>query len=172
MKNIFQIIGSTYLFRKIFQEMASLNQATYGTLSRLKTGAIFPEVQNQNCYVSFSAVIKYPERIQIGYGLRVGPECILGAMGGISLGDNVRLSKGVIVETGGLDTSREHPPYTHVAKPIKIESGVWIGANAIILGGVTIGRNAVIGAGSIVTKNVPENMIFAGNPAKAIKKRV
>lgn len=53
-------------------------------------------------------------------------------------------------------------------KPIRIKKGAFIGANTIILKGVTIGENAVLGAGSVVTKNVPDNEIWAGNPAKRI----
>jgi acetyltransferase-like isoleucine patch superfamily enzyme len=46
---------------------------------------------------------------------------------------------------------------------------VWIGSNSTILSGVTIGDNAVIGAGSVVTKDIPENMIAVGTPAKAVR---
>ena len=55
-------------------------------------------------------------------------------------------------------------------KPIKFEDNVWIGDSAIICKGVTIGKNSIIGAGAVVTKNVPENCVFAGNPAKLVKK--
>lgn len=53
--------------------------------------------------------------------------------------------------------------------PIVIEKNVWIGAGAIILPGVTIGENSVIGAGSIVTKNIPKNMLAYGSPCKVIR---
>ena len=53
--------------------------------------------------------------------------------------------------------------------PIVIEENVFVGAHSIILKGVRIGQNAVIGAGSVVTKNVPQNEIWAGNPARFIK---
>ena len=56
------------------------------------------------------------------------------------------------------------------SKTVKICENVWIGESAIILPGVEIGKNSIIGAGSVVTKNVPENCIVAGNPAKIIKK--
>ena len=54
-------------------------------------------------------------------------------------------------------------------KPVIIKRGAFIGAHSIILKGVTIGENSVIGAGSVVTKSVPSNEIWAGNPAKYLK---
>jgi acetyltransferase-like isoleucine patch superfamily enzyme len=54
--------------------------------------------------------------------------------------------------------------------PIIIGNNVWIGSNSTILPGVVIGDNSIIGAGSVVTKNVPSNVIVAGVPAKVIKK--
>lgn len=54
---------------------------------------------------------------------------------------------------------------------VKIGNNVWIGGRVIILKGVTIGDNVVVGAGSIVTKDIPNNAIVAGNPAKIIKMR-
>jgi len=54
-------------------------------------------------------------------------------------------------------------------KPIHIKKGAWVSSGAIILGGVTIGENAVIGAGSVVTKDIDDDAIVAGNPAKLIK---
>ena len=53
---------------------------------------------------------------------------------------------------------------------VKIENNVWIGAGAILLPGVTIGDNTVIGAGSIVTKDIPENVIAVGNPCRVMRK--
>jgi len=55
-------------------------------------------------------------------------------------------------------------------KPIVLEDNVWIGDSAIICKGVTIGKNSIIGAGAVVTKEVPPNCIYAGNPARLVKK--
>lgn len=56
-----------------------------------------------------------------------------------------------------------------IAKPVNIGDDVWIGGNVTILPGVTIGNNVVIGAGAVVTKDVPDNVVVAGVPAKVVK---
>ena len=55
-------------------------------------------------------------------------------------------------------------------KPVKICQNAWLGENIAVLSGVTIGKNSIIGANSVVSKNIPENCIAVGNPAKVIKK--
>ncbi len=73
----------------------------------------------------------------------------------------MRLSKGVLIETAGLDFNKD-PPFEHIAKPIRIERGVWLGAGSMVLGGVTIGENSVIGAGAVVRKNIPSLSLVTG----------
>ena len=53
--------------------------------------------------------------------------------------------------------------------PVKIGNGVWIGSNVVVLPGVTIGDNTVIGAGSVVTKDIPANVVAVGNPCKVLR---
>ena len=55
------------------------------------------------------------------------------------------------------------------AKPVTVEDGCWIGANAVILPGVTVGKNSVVGAGSVVTRDVPPGVFAAGNPCRVIR---
>jgi maltose O-acetyltransferase len=105
--------------------------------------------------------IKYPENISFGNYVAIGPYCCLGAKSPIIIGDYVRISRGAILETAGLNM-RSPKPYQHLSKPITISNGVWIGSNAIILGGVTIGADAVIGAGTVVTKDVPAGVVMVG----------
>ena len=65
---------------------------------------------------------------------------------------------------------KDRPPRPDItAKPVLIKDNVWIGFNAVILKGVTIGENSVIAAGAVVTKDVPANVVFAGNPGVIVK---
>lgn len=115
----------------------------------------------------WSTEIKYPHNIQLGKNVAIGPHCTLGAMSPINIGDFVRISRGAVIETAGLDFSSGRP-YKHQSRAIIIENGVWIGSNAIILGGVNIGENAIIGAGAVVSRDVPANMIAVGAPMRLI----
>ena len=58
---------------------------------------------------------------------------------------------------------------TQFSFPIRIEDDVWTGANVVILPGVAIGKNSVIGAGSVVTKDIPENVVAVGNPCRVLR---
>lgn len=55
------------------------------------------------------------------------------------------------------------------AKPIKVGNNVWIGGNVVVLPGVAIGDNTIVGAGSVVTKDIPPNVVAVGNPCRVIK---
>jgi acetyltransferase-like isoleucine patch superfamily enzyme len=129
--------------------------------SAARTAALFPTAEG--CFCHWSAEVKYPERVQLGRGVIIGPRCTIGAASQIWLGDHVHLSKGVYVETGGLDFSAPLP-YPHAHKPITIGEGVWIGADAIVLGGVTVGAGSIIGAGAVVRHDVPPRSIVTGQP--------
>lgn len=89
----------------------------------------------------------------------------------ISIGDNVTITSGVRIVTHDGSTclvkDSNNSRYFYYA-PVEIGSNVFIGLNSIIMPGVKIGDNVIIGAGSVVTKNIPDNSVFAGNPAKYI----
>lgn len=86
----------------------------------------------------------------------------------IGNGCHIYASNHVFADTSIPISMQGHKNYPN----IHIEKGVWIGSNVIILPGVRIGNNTVIGAGSVVTKSVPAHSLYAGNPAKLIKKIV
>lgn len=80
-------------------------------------------------------------------------------------------SKNSYTATHPLDPKhrQDNDDYHELALPVTIGNNVWIGGKAIICPGVTIGDNSVIGAGSVVVKDVPANVVVAGNPAKIIR---
>ena len=92
---------------------------------------------------------------------------------GITIEDNVLIGSGVHFYSINHTFSNVNIPIIDQghdpSKEIIVESGSWIGANAIILPGVVIGRNSVIGAGSIVTKSIPSGVVAVGSPARIIK---
>ncbi len=92
----------------------------------------------------------------------------------VYIGKNVNIGGDVrIYDTDFHSIKYEHrmeKPDKHIqSKPVLIKDGVWIGASSIILKGVIIGSNSIVGAGSVVTKSIPENQIWAGNPARFIR---
>ena len=79
------------------------------------------------------------------------------------------INDGARILTGSHDI--ESPDYDHVFKPIVIEDYAWIASGAILLQGVTIGRRAIVAAGAVVARDVPQDMVVAGNPARIVKNR-
>ena len=92
--------------------------------------------------------------------------------GNITIHNDAHIASGVRLLTHRLDTNNPDREDIHfIEGHITIGEHAFIGSGAIITGEVTIGRSAIIGAGSVVTRSVPEYEIWAGNPAKLIKKR-
>lgn len=89
----------------------------------------------------------------------------------ITLGNNVHITDGVkfITHDGGTLLFRNIIPDLEITKPIVIGNDVYIGNNVIILPGVKIGNNVVIGAGAVVTKDIPNNVVIGGVPARILK---
>jgi len=103
--------------------------------------------------------------------LLIGDNCgfsgtTIGCFDKIILGNNVKCGANTLITDSDwhLDDLR-----VGKSKEVIIKDNVWLGYGVIVLKGVTIGENSVIGAGSVVTKNVPSNVIAAGNPCKVIK---
>lgn len=112
--------------------------------------------------------INYGKHTKIGKNVFINFDCVFLDLGGILIEDNVLIAPKVSLLTEGHPTSIEDR-HSLIPKPIHIKKNVWIGANATILQGVTIGENAIVAAGSVVSKDVPDNTIVGGIPARIIK---
>lgn len=114
--------------------------------------------------------IRYARRI----GVHVGEECRLYSTNFgsepflVKIGNRVTVTSGVkfLTHDGSVGLFFDHGKRYQRYAPVTIGNDVFIGVNSLIMPGVTIGNRVVIGAGSIVTKNIPDNSVFAGNPSQ------
>jgi maltose O-acetyltransferase len=113
----------------------------------------------------------YGKHTFIGKDFYANFDCIFLDVNIITIGDNVIFGPRVGLYTTGhpidADIRNEELEF---GLPIKIGNNVWVGGNAIVMPDVTIGDNSIIGAGSVVTKDIPENVIAVGNPCKVVRK--
>lgn len=108
------------------------------------------------------------KNITIGKNVFINMCCRFQDQGGITIGDGCFIGHNVTIATLNHDINVDCRPDMYPA-PVKIEQNVWIGSDCTILPGVTIGTGSVIGAGSVVTKDIPQHCIGAGNPCKVIR---
>lgn len=122
-------------------------------------------------------IIEPPFACDYGYNIEVGENffanmnCVILDGAKVRIGDNAFIAPNVGIYTAGhpLDVEQRNKGLEY-AYPVTIGDNVWIGAGVHILPGVTVGDNVVIGAGSVVTKNIPSNVLAVGNPCRVIRK--
>lgn len=112
----------------------------------------------------------YGKHIHIGEHFYANYDCVMLDGGGITIGDHVFLAPQVCIYTAThpIDAGARNAELEY-AKPVKIGSSVWIGGNTVINPGVTIGDNVVIGSGSVVTRDIPSNVIAVGSPCRVLR---
>lgn len=120
--------------------------------------------------------ITSPFYCDLGYNIEIGDHFFANHNLTILDGAKVKIGNNVFIAPNCCLSTAEHPldyeqrnAGIEYALPIEIEDNVWIGANVTILSQVKIGKNTVIGAGSVVTKDIPENVIAVGNPCKILR---
>lgn len=111
----------------------------------------------------------FGKNITVGKNVFINACCHFQDHGGVSLGDGCQIGHNVVFATLNHGLAPEDRQTTYPA-PITLGKNVWVGSNSTILQDVTIGDNAVIAAGAVVTKDVPENTIVGGVPARIIRK--
>lgn len=130
---------------------------------------LFAEM-GDNCYIEPPLHANWGKHTHLGNWVYANFNLTLVDDTDIYIGDNVMFAPNVTVATAGHpidpDLRRDAAQFNI---PVKIGNNVWIGANSVILPGVTIGDNTVIGAGSVVTKDIPENVVAFGNPCRVVR---
>ena len=179
-----------FLKTLIYSSWISVNFKNFG-----KNSLIYPNCDlvggkyisiGENCRISSGSVLtawdehnnkQFTPKIKIGNSVYIGSDCHISSINKIIIGDNVLTGKKVTIVDNShgqtiLSSLSIPPAYRQLFSngPIQIDEGVWIGDKVTILSNVHIGKNSIIGANSVVTKDVPENCIVGGIPAKIIIK--
>ena len=124
----------------------------------------------QKFYIENPFTCDYGSNIYWGENSYANFGCIILDAAPVYIGENVMMAPSVKLLTATHPIEfKERNSGLEFAKSITIGDNVWIGGGAIINPGVTIGKNSVIGSGSVVTKDIPENVVAAGNPCKVLK---
>lgn len=123
-----------------------------------KTGKNFNIMPNFYCDYGFNIII--------GENFYSNHNLVILDANKVTFGNNVKIGPNCGFYTSGHPLDKETRKNLEFAKPITIGNDVWIGGNVCVMPGVTIGDNTVIGAGSVVTKDIPSNVIAVGNPCR------
>jgi len=127
---------------------------------------LFGDRLGEGSYVAAPVAGAALDRVVIGKDVYINTNSLLMARGGITIED------GVMIAANAQIISNNHDPHdlqVLTCKPVLIKEHAWIGAGATILPGVCVGRHAIVAAMAVVTKDVPDYSVVAGNPAKVIK---
>ena len=125
----------------------------------------------ENIYIEPPVHMAYGTNVHIGEGFYANFNLVIVDDIDVYIGDNVMIAPNVTITPTGHPVDAELRRYgTQFSIPVRIGNDVWIGSNAVILPGITIGNNSVIGAGSVVTKDIPENVVAVGNPCRVLRK--
>lgn len=150
---------------RLFNETLETDDEQRKTLIRELFGTT-----GSNYYIEPSFRCDYGYNIHVGENFFANFDCVFLDVCEIRIGDNCFLAPGVHIYTATHPLeARERITGAEFGKPVTIGHNVWIGGRAVINPGVTIGNNVVVASGAVVTKNVPDNVVVGGNPAKVIK---
>lgn len=128
------------------------------------------ESTGESLYIEPPFRCDYGSNITVGNNFYANFDCIILDVAKVTIGDNVFFAPRVGVYTAGhpIDAGVRNT-LLEFGKPVTIGNNVWVGGNVVINPGVTIGNNVVIGSGAVVTKDIPDNVIAAGNPCRVLR---
>ncbi len=154
--------------KRILQQLNTIDRTDFDGIS-----AIVRELfgKSENAFVNPPFYCDYGTHIEVGKNFYANYNCTILDVAKVKIGDNCMLAPNVAIYTAGhpLHPDTRNTAYEYGIE-INIGDNVWIGGNVVICPGVTIGSNCVIGAGSVVTKDIPDWSLAAGNPCKVIRK--
>ena len=113
--------------------------------------------------------IKFPWKLTIGNDVWIGEEVWIDNLDDVVIGNNVCISQGAMLLCGNHDYKKS--TFDLLVRPIILEEGSWVGAQAVVCPGVTLHKNSILTVGSIATKDLNSNTIYQGNPALPVRNR-
>ena len=153
--------------RKILQKLNFMDRSDFDGISEVVT-ELFGK--SDGACVNPPFYCDYGSHIEVGKNFFANYNCTILDVAKVTIGDNCFMAPNVAIYTAG------HPIYPDVrsamweyGKQVTIGDNVWIGGNTVICPGVNIGSNVIIGAGSVVTKDIPDWAVAAGNPCKVLR---
>jgi putative colanic acid biosynthesis acetyltransferase WcaF len=160
-RELLWVLASFFLFRLCPFSFSALKRAVLRCFgARVGRGVVLkPNLQ-----------ITFPWKLTVGDHVWLGEECWILNLAPVTIEDHVCVSQRAFLCTG--NHNYKSPTFDLITRPICVGRGAWIGASAFVGPGVTVGANAVVSAGSVVTKNLPPDGIFQGNPAVWLRQRV
>lgn len=156
----------SYFYRILRKIEANFNEFKVETLKREF------KYCGKNVSISHKATIVSHTNFIIGNESLVAEYTQIFAGFGVTVGERTMISSGCGISSINHEILSTHRRASQNgdSKPVKIGNNVWIGMNVCVLPGVEIGDNSIVGAGSVVTKNIPSNEIWVGNPARFVQK--
>ena len=155
--------------KRLFRAYNRTTEMDVEVREKIKT-ELFRSV-GKNVFIEPDFICELGSNITIGDNVFINFGCIIFDMGEVTIGDNAMFGPRVgIYTTNHAFDAEERIANVVVSKPIHIGNRVWLGADVKIVQNVTIGDNSIIGAGSVVTKDIPPNVIAVGNPCRVIRK--
>lgn len=127
--------------------------------------------RSENAMINPPFYCDYGTHIRVGKNFFANYNCTILDVARVTIGDNCQLAPNVAIYTAGhpVHPDTRNSLYEY-GKEVAIGDNVWIGGNSVICPGVRVGSNVVIGAGSVVTRDIPDWCIAAGNPCRVIRK--
>lgn len=153
--------------RKILQELNTVDRSDFEAISRLVKQLLG---KSEGAFINPPFYCDYGTHIEVGKNFFANYNCTILDVAKVKIGDNCQMAPNVAIYTAGhpLHPVSRNSMYEYGIS-VEIGNNVWIGGNTVILPGVHIGDNCVIGAGSVVTKDIPDWSVAAGNPCKVIR---
>lgn len=154
--------------RRLTQELNTVDRSDFEKISEIVKKLLG---KSENAFINPPFYCDYGTHIEVGKNFFANYNCTILDVAKVKIGDNCQMAPNVAIYTAGHPV---HPDTRNTMYEYGVEvvigDNVWIGGNSVICPGVNIGNNVVIGAGSVVTKDIPEWCVAAGNPCKVIRK--